>query len=95
MKIKPCFGGRAALKIGLGGGEGSGGEWGRGGEGGRVGLVYFFHTPVFWTMGMGEKLFRGLGGEKLSSSFFYNFRGGFILHGYPYFRINHFGYLSI
>jgi hypothetical protein len=46
-----------ALKIGLGGEEG------------RVGLVYFFHT-CFLERGMGEKLFRGLGGEKLSSSFF-------------------------
>jgi hypothetical protein len=37
----------------------------------------------------------GLGGEKLSSSFVYSFRGGFLLCGYPYFRIFHFGYLSI
>jgi len=67
--------GLTALKFGL---------WGRGGgargrEVGGLGLVYFFHTPAFWTGVMGEKLFRGLGGEKLSSSF-NNFRGGFFLH---------------
>jgi hypothetical protein len=34
-----------------------------------VGLVYFLHT-CFLEREMEEKLFRGLGGEKLSSSFF-------------------------
>jgi hypothetical protein len=77
------------LKIGLGGGEGEG-ERG-------LGWGWFTFSKLLFSGegGWERNCLKGWGERNFQVHFFYNFTAGFLFHGYPYFRINHFGYLSI